>query len=204
MAACLQQLGGSPERVLNALLEGSLPAQLAKLDTQLSFAAWQAAAPKASGAAAGSDKGKGKAAAAPTYDSEFPAALPGAWAGGSGCAAGASRAGSSSTADALARAARAENKTARWVAGGWGPGESQRMRLAPYMSACVALGLCTMRLHCPVQQGGCARLQDSQSGYFLTCQNVHGLVRCRYLDVRDETYREALLSAAAAAQVMPP
>ena len=103
VAACLQQLGGSPERVLNALLEGSLPPQLAQLDTQLSFAAWQAAAPTAAGASAG-DGGKGKAPAVPTYDSEFPAALPGAGPSGSG---------SSSTAEALARAARAENKTAR-------------------------------------------------------------------------------------------
>ena len=31
VAACLHQLGGSPERVLNALLEGSLPATLAGL-----------------------------------------------------------------------------------------------------------------------------------------------------------------------------
>ncbi len=109
VAACLQQLGGSPERVLNALLEGSPPPQLSQLDTQLSFAAWQAAAPKAAGAAAASDKGKGKAAVVPSYDSEFPAALPGACPSGSG--------GSSSTAEALARAARAENKTAKWVGG---------------------------------------------------------------------------------------
>lgn len=94
MAAALQQLGGSPERVLNALLEGALPPALEGVDRQLGLPAWQAAS--------SANDSKGKQPAAPTYDSEFPAALPGA-----GASAG------SSTAAALARAARAEGKTAK-------------------------------------------------------------------------------------------
>ncbi len=124
IAACLQQLGGSPERVLNALLEGSLPAPLAGMDTQLSLEAWQAAADRTGP----QDKGKrpvGQAAGG-SYDADFPATLP----------AGSGRAGAASTAGAAGAAQpRAEDKTAR------------------------------------------------------------------YLDVREETYREALVSAANAAQV---
>lgn len=119
IAACLQQLGGSPERVLNALLEGSLPAPLAGVDTQLTLEAWQTAADRAGP----QDKGKrlvGEAAgsAGRSYDADFPATLPSGAAGAAGAAQ-----------------PRAENKTAR------------------------------------------------------------------YLDVREETYREALVSAANAAQV---
>jgi hypothetical protein len=133
VAACLQQLGGSPERVLNALLENTMPAQLADLDRQMSLAQWQAAGNGGSGGAASAGGGKGKGQLGEgSYDSEFPAALPGSSAGGSGgsavgAALAAARAASSTKAP--------ENKTAR------------------------------------------------------------------YLDVRDETYREALVSAANAAQV---
>ena len=35
LAECLSALGQSPERVINALLEGSLPPQLSKLDTSM-------------------------------------------------------------------------------------------------------------------------------------------------------------------------
>lgn len=124
VAACLQQLGGSPERVLNALLEDALPALLAGMDRQLSLEAWQAAADSTGT----QDKGKrpvgGMAGAAGgSYDADFPATLPSVGGG-----AGAARA-------AGAAQPRAEDRTAR------------------------------------------------------------------YLDVREETYREALVSAANAAQV---
>lgn len=106
MAACLQQLGGSPERVVNALLEGLLPAPLAALDAQLGLAAWQAAADK------------GKQPAAPSYDSEFPATLPGSGSGAGGVSAAASSsAAAAAAAEAAGRAGapRAEDRTARYL-----------------------------------------------------------------------------------------
>ncbi|KAI3428044.1 hypothetical protein D9Q98_006430 [Chlorella vulgaris] len=107
IAACLQQLGGSSERVLNALLESTLPAQLSDLDPQLSLAAWQAAASTsdaASGAGAATQQGfsgSGRPPAGSAYqhrDSDFPATLPGGFAGASGSGS-----------------AKAENKTARYL-----------------------------------------------------------------------------------------
>lgn len=130
VAACLQQLGNNPERVINALLEGNLPAQLASLDRQLGLAEWQAAAPTA---APPGGKGKRPVGEAPSYDSEFPATLPGSSFAGAGRAGGA--AGGAEGSGAGAHRPAAENKTAR------------------------------------------------------------------YLDVREETYREKLVSAATAAQV---
>jgi activating signal cointegrator complex subunit 2 len=95
LAACLAQLGGSPERVLNALLEGSLPKQLAKLDTQLSLADWQAAADAAT--------------AASGYDADFPATL------GGGQAADAAGTAPVSAAPAGGGQPRTEGSTARYL-----------------------------------------------------------------------------------------
>ena len=107
IAACLQQLGGSPERVLNALLEGSLPPQLQGMDQQMGLAQWQAAADGgSSGGGGGDDKGKGPAGGPHgDYDADFP------------LAPGAGRPGGPSAAAATAAAAkpRPESMTARYL-----------------------------------------------------------------------------------------
>lgn len=61
LAACLEALGGDAERVMNHLLEGSLPAGLAEMDPHMPFLATPAAP---QGEVSERDvKGKGKAAA---------------------------------------------------------------------------------------------------------------------------------------------
>ena len=199
MAACLQQLGGSPERVLNALLEGAPPPAAAGLDPQLSLAAWRAAAD------GGARRGKGTAAAAeaPSYDSEFPAAPPGV---------GPASTPAAPVAAALARGARAEGTTGA-PCGGCRAALERTPRSAnasppvPRTEAVCRRPLCLRRVparsQVPGRAGGHAALclcPCTHSDHPAPCTPHTFPPAAKYLDVREETYREALLAAAREAE----
>eukprot|EP00887_Chlorella_sp_A99_P006091 scaffold22.g6091.t1 len=105
LAACLRALGGSPERVLDALLEGSLPPAVAGLDQQLSLAAYrQQQQQQRQGAGAPDPKGK-----RPVGE---PAPAPGATAAGAG---GSTAVGMGSAAAGARQGAAIESKTAKYL-----------------------------------------------------------------------------------------
>ena len=124
VAACLEALGDSPEQVLDALLEGSLPPEVAGMDPQLSLAAYQQHQAARQAAAAG--KGKrpvGEPAPEPPGPSGLSATAA-AWpAAGGGNGGGSTSGGRSSLAPGFAAAGgggrrqepRIESKTAKYL-----------------------------------------------------------------------------------------
>jgi activating signal cointegrator complex subunit 2 len=87
VAACLAALGGDAERVMHALLEGSLPPSVAALERGMSLDAYQRT--QRGGGAAADRKGKGKAGDVELRGGDAADDGPRQGGGGGGCGAGA-------------------------------------------------------------------------------------------------------------------